>query len=176
MALSVEMRTLLCAYDSFTDFAGGPDLPWAVEVYDRLENEIVGHMIQELCYVWAAGQRAAGCYEGNVDNLAQSLFQALPGWDDTLPRESKIAWLHSIGVHTVLPEPEPRPAEPAAGNGHIPWWSDLDAADQSAVADMAAYFQIGLPQAILLYRLGYALKQATHTPIERALGGTNGRS
>jgi hypothetical protein len=173
MALSVEMHNLLSAYDSFTNFAGGPDLPWAIEVYDRLEDQIVSHMIRELCYIWAAGQRAIGCYEGNVEDMAQSLFQALPGWDDTLPKERKIAWLHSIGIRTVLPEPEPRPTELAAGNGHMTWEGDLNAADQSAVEDMAAYFQIGLPETILLYRLGRALKQATHPSIERALGATN---
>jgi len=162
MALSMDMRHLLRAYEGLTNFAGGPDLPWVLETYEQLDDCTVRNMIWAFCYAWAAGQRAAGCYDGNVDRLAQALFAALPGWDDALPCEGKAVWLRRLGVEAILPEPEPRPSTPAQSNA-VTSWSDLDRIDHDAIDDMSTYFQIGIPETTLLYRLGQALKQATPT-------------
>ncbi|HJZ49383.1 MAG TPA: hypothetical protein VKE41_19535 [Roseiflexaceae bacterium] len=163
MAISTDVHQLLRAYDGLTNFAGGPDLPWVLETYAQLDDSTVLNMIQAFCYAWAAGQRAAGCYKGSVECLAQAIFAALPTWDDALPREAKATWLRHLGIVAILPEPEPRQAactcSPSAS------WSDLDRTDHSAIEDMANYFQIGIAETTLLYHLGRALTRAT--PMQR---------
>ena len=163
MTLSADTRQLLLAYNSFTDFAGGPDLPWVVEIYEGLEDDTVRHMIWALCYAWAAGQRAAGCFEESVETLAQALFFKLPIWEDTWSQDSKAAWLNELGIQMIMPEPEPRPT----GNKYPAKWNDLDSIDRNAVEDMAEYFQLGLPETLLLYSMGRALKQSSPTPTVR---------
>jgi hypothetical protein len=163
MGLTDDTRHLLLAYDSFTNFAGGPDLPWVVDVYETLDDDPVQTMVWSLCYAWAVGQRAAGCYENSIEGLAQSLFWKLPTWDDRWSQDRKAAWLNQLGIQMVLPEPDPRPL-PAPLPGDDPSrWSDLDSVERNAIEDMAAYFQLGLPETILLYQLGRALHHVTPT-------------
>lgn len=157
MTLSNTIHNLLQAYDSFTNFAGGPDLPWVVEAYDGLDDNTVQIMIRSLCYAWAAGQRAVGCYDGFVERLAQDLFEALPTWDDARVPEQKVAWLRRLGVQHVLPEPEARPPANAQGDLYQAVWADLTDAEREAITDMAAFFQIALREATLMYHLGRAL-------------------
>jgi hypothetical protein len=165
MTLSNAIHNLLQAYDSFTDFAGGPDLPWVVEAYDELDDNTVQIMIRSLCYAWAAGQRAAGCYDGFVERLAQDLFEALPTWDGAQAPEQKVDWLRRIGVQHVLPEPEARPATDAHDDLYHAVWAGLTDAEREAITDMAAFFQIALPEATLMYHLGRALGRAgNNTP------------
>jgi hypothetical protein len=159
MALSAEARRLLLAYDSFTDFAGGPDLPWVVEVYETLDDDSVRRMIWALCYAWAVGQHAAGCYEHSIESLAQSLFRKLPTWDDRWSQDEQAAWLNQLGVQMIMPEPEPRPIPAQGGDRYPQRWGELDSADRSAVEHMAAFFNLGLPETILLYHLSRALQQ-----------------
>ena len=163
MALSTNMCHLLRAYDGLTNFTGGPDLPWVMEIYEQLDDTTLRNMIWSLSYAWAAGQRAAGCYHGSVERLAQALFTALPTWDDALPREAKEIWLRRLGIDTILPAPEPRPVAPGCCLGAA--WGELDRTDRTAIEDMATYFRIGIPETMLLYRLGQALTQAT--PVQR---------
>ncbi len=113
------------------------------------------NMIWAFSYAWAASQRAAGYFHGNVECLAQALFMALPTWDNALPRDSKAIWLHRLGIDAILPEPEPRPT--AIDNRFAVNWGDLDCSDRAAIEDMANYFRIGIPETTLLYRLGQAL-------------------
>jgi hypothetical protein len=161
MALSADVRHLLIAYDSFTDFAGGPDLPWVVEVYETLDDDTIRRMIWALCYAWAVGQRAAGCYTDSIESMAQSLFLKLPTWDDRWSQEEKADWLNKVGIQMILPEPEPRPT-PAPNEDAFPQrWSDLGASERRAVEHMAAYFNLGLPETILLFHLSRALQQQT---------------
>jgi hypothetical protein len=153
------MQHLLLAYDGLTNFAGGPDLPWVLETYDQLDDSTLRNMIWALSYAWAAGQFAAGYFHGNVECLAQSLFAALPTWDDTLSREGKQIWLLRLGVDAIQPEPEPRPTAPScccATNS-----DNLGCCDRAAIEDMAMYFRLGIPETTLLYRLGQMLSQAT---------------
>ena len=159
MALSAEARHMLLAYDSFTDFAGGPDLPWVVEVYETLDDDSVRRMVWALCYAWAVGQRAAGCYEDSIETLAQSLFLKLPTWDDRWSQDEKAAWLNQLGVQMIMPEPEPRPVPTPDDNRYPERWGELDSAERSAVEHMAAFFNLGLPETILLYHLSRALQQ-----------------
>ena len=169
MTLSTNMHRLLLAYDGLTNFAGGPDLPWVLETYEQLDDCTLRNMIWSFSYAWAVGQLAAGYFHGNVECLAQALFTALPTWDDTLPRESKVRWLQRLGVDPILPEPEPRPAAPDfrfAAN-----WENLNCSDHAAIEDMASYFRIGISETTLLYRLGQALSQATRVPVELSLNG-----
>jgi hypothetical protein len=161
MALSADTRHLLLAYDSFTDFAGGPDLPWVVEVYETLDDDTVRRMIWALCYAWSVGQRAAGCYEDSIEKLAQSLFLKLPTWDDRWSQHDKSAWMNQIGIQMILPEPEPRPKQDPAADGYPERWSDLNTSERSAVEHMAAYLNLGLPETILLYHISRALQQQT---------------
>ena len=102
MALSIDITTSCSAYDGLTNFTGGPDLPWVLETYEELDDCTLRNMIWAFSYAWAAGQRAAGYYHGNVECLAQSLFAALPTWDNALPRESKRIWLQRLGVDAIL--------------------------------------------------------------------------
>jgi hypothetical protein len=161
MTLSTETRHLLRAYDGLTNFAGGPDLPWVIETYEELDDGTVRNMIWAFCFAWAAGQRAASCYDGSVDSLTEALFAELPTWDDGLPREGKILWLRRLGVRVVLPEPEPRPTTPVLNSSPATAWGELDRFDRNAIEDMATYFQIGIRETTLLYWLGQALRQAT---------------
>jgi hypothetical protein len=165
MSLSAEARHLLLAYDSFTDFAGGPDLPWVVEVYETLEDDSIRRMIWALSYAWAVGQRAAGCYEDSIESLAQSLFLKLPTWDDRWSQDEKAAWLNQLGVQMIVPEPEPRPIPSPEDNRYPQRWGELAATERSAVEHMAAFFNLGLPETILLYHLSQALQQHD-TPID----------
>jgi hypothetical protein len=171
MALSTDMQRLLLAYDGLANFAGGPDLPWVLETYEQLDNCTLRNMIWAFSYAWAAGQLAAGCFHGNVECLAQELFAALPTWDDTLPREGKQKWLRRLGVDAILPEQEPRPSASDCYSSIN--WGDLGCVDRAAIEDMASYFQIGMPETMLLYRLGQALSQAARVPanIEFRLSG-----
>src|SRR3954452_15240079 len=130
MALSADMHHLLLAYDGLTNFAGGPDLPWVLKTYEQLDDSTLRNMIWAFSYAWAAGQLAAGYFHGNVECLAQTLFTALPTWDDTLPRESKVRWLQRLGVDAILPEPEPRPAVPDFRFGAN--WDNLNCSDHTA--------------------------------------------
>jgi len=163
MALSIDVHHLLLAYDGLTNFTGGPDLPWVLETYEQLDDCTLRNMIWAFSYAWAAGQRAAGYYHGNVECLAQSLFAALPTWDNALPRESKQIWLHRLGIDAILPEPEPRPTAPECSSAANR--SDLGCTDRTAIEDMATFFRLGIPESTLLYRLGQALSQATPMPV-----------
>ena len=164
MALSADTRHLLLAYDSFTNFAGGPDLPWVVEVYETLDDDDVRRMIWALCYAWSVGQRAAGCYTDTIEGLAQALFLKLPTWDDRWSQDDKATWLNQIGIQIVLPEPEQRPNIEPPGEGYPERWSDLNTSERHAVEHMAAYLNLGLPETILLYHLSRALQQQIPLP------------
>ena len=163
MALSAEARHLLLVYDSFTDFAGGPDLPWVVEVYETLDDDSVRRMIWALSYAWAVGQRAAGCYEDSIESLAQALFLKLPTWDDRWSQDEKATWLNQLGVQMIVPEPEPRPTPAPESDRYPQRWGELDSTERSAVEHMAAFFNLGLPETILLYHLSRALQQPSPT-------------
>jgi hypothetical protein len=156
MALSIETRRLLHTYDSFTNFAGGPDLPWDADVYHCLNDDTVIVMVRSLCYAWATGQRAVGYYNGEVEQLAHALFLALPYWDEAWPREAKRAWLYQLGVHSVAPEPEPRPATQPIYTAQSDVYH-LTSSDREPLEDMAAFFRIPMAEAVLLFRIGQAL-------------------
>jgi hypothetical protein len=162
MTLSADMHHLLLAYDGLTNFAGGPDLPWVLETYEQLDDSTLRNMIWAFSYAWAAGQRAAGYYHGNVECLAQALFTALPTWDDTLPREGKQSWLQRLGIDAILPELESRPTTsdccPSINIG------GFECADRTAIEDMAAHFRIGTSEAMLLYQLGQLLGHTKPIP------------
>jgi hypothetical protein len=159
MALSAEARHLLLAYDSFTDFAGGPDLPWVVEVYETLDDNDIRRLIWALSYAWAVGQCAAGCYQDSIESLAQALFLKLPTWDEGWSQDEKAAWLTALGVQMIMPEPEPRPAAAPDSDRYPQRWGELASAERIAVEHMAAYLNLGLPETILLYHISRALQQ-----------------
>src|SRR6478752_5730575 len=138
MALSIDVHHLLLAYDGLTNFTGGPDLPWVLETYEQLDDNTLRKMIWAFSYAWAAGQRAAGYYHGSIECLAQSLFAALPTWDNALPDESKQIWLQRLGVDAIQPELEPRPI--ASDSGSAANRGALDYGDHSAIEDMSNYF------------------------------------
>jgi hypothetical protein len=97
------------------------------------------------------GQQAAGVYNGSVTNLADELFDALATWNAQWPDERKVEWTLSLGVMSVLRQPDQRPlAPPVEPVG-------LSRADLGAVEDMAAFFQIARRKASLLFRIGRAL-------------------
>jgi hypothetical protein len=154
MPLTSNTRQLLHAYDSFTNVAGGPDLPWVLEVYETLDDITALFMIRALCYAWAAGQYASGYYTGSVDRLADSLVAALPEWFEHKTRDEQLAALRKMGVNTLFPAPEPRPAPATVP----PREHDSAGDDKDALQDMRSYFHIGLSEATLLYRLGRTLK------------------
>ena len=158
MTLSAEVRHLLLAYDSFTDFAGGPDLPWVVEVYETLDDNTVQRLIWALCYAWAVGQTAAGCYENSVGSLRQALFLKLPTWDDHWSQDEKAQWLNQLGVEMTMPEPEPRPLPVPHSSLYSQRWGDLGPAEGRTVEHMAARFNPGLAERFLLYLLSHVLR------------------
>jgi|SRR5579859_6558974 len=168
MALSPATRRLIQAYDEFTNFAGGPDLPWVVAVYEELDDTTARAMIRALCYAWAAGQRAAGYYRGQIERLAQALFISLPHWNNDFPRAHKLLWLYRLGIQGAPPEPEQRPQITRI----IPPSDQIEIRpeDREPIKDMAAFFQIDLAEATLLYRLGQAL--STSDVRQLALGTT----
>ncbi len=165
MALSDDTRRALCAYDSFTDFARCPDLPWPPEAYEQLDNDVAQIMLRAFCYAWAAGQQAVGVYNGSVTDLADELFDALATWDAQWTYQRKVEWMHSLGVNSVLLQPDQRPpvappAEPA----------DIPGTELDAVEDMAFFFHIPNHEATLLLKLGRALGKSA--PVQQAeLGG-----
>jgi hypothetical protein len=150
MVLSDDTRRALYAYDSFTDFACCPDLLWSPPAYERLEEDVAQHMLQALCYVWAASQLAAKVYHGPAEELAAKLFDALPTWDSQWPHQRKVEWTLSLGVDCVLFQTDQRPPTPPQPAG-------LSCAELDAVEDMAAYFQIDAKQATLLFQIGREL-------------------
>jgi hypothetical protein len=159
MPLSADTRHLLIVYDSFTDFAGGPDLPWVVEVYEAIDDDTVRRMVWALCYAWAVGQRAAGCYTDTIESMAQLLFLKLPTWEDRASQEAKADWLNQLGIQMVLPEPGSRPPDGPPSEGYPERWSELNIADRHAVEHMAAYLNLGLSETILLFHLSRVLQQ-----------------
>jgi hypothetical protein len=151
MALSEDTRRALRAYDSFTDFARSPDLLWPPDMYERLDDDAAQIMLRAFCYAWAAGQQAAGVYNGSVTDLADELFDALATWNAQWPRQRKVDWMLSLGVKSVLLQSDQRPpAPPVAPAG-------LSRAELEAVEDMAAFFQIARREATLLFQIGRAL-------------------
>ena len=151
MALSDDTRRALRAYDSFTDFARCPDLLWPPATYERLDDDVAQIMLRAFCYAWAAGQQAAGVYDASVTDLADELFDALATWDAQWTHHRKVEWMLSLGVKSVLLQPDQRPpaapVEPAGISG-----VELD-----AVEDMAFFFHIPSHEATLLLQLGRAL-------------------
>jgi hypothetical protein len=168
MALSDDTRRALRAYDSFTDFARCPDLLWPPDIYERLDDDVAQVMLRAFCYAWAAGQQAAGVYDDSVTNLADVLFDALATWDAQSTHQRKIEWMLSLGVKSVLLQPDQRPSaaptapvEPAGISG-----AELD-----AVEDMAFFFHIPTHEATLLLQIGRALGKSA--PAQQAeLGGS----
>ncbi len=162
MALSDNTRRALLGYDSFTDFACCPDLLWPPEIYERLDDDVAQIMLRAFCYAWAAGQQAAGIYNGSVTTLADDLFDALVTWNAQWPHQRKVDWMLSLGVQSVLLRSDPRPPEAPAAPAVI------SRAELEAVEDMAAFFRIANPEATLLLQIGRALgnsaptKQAEH--------------
>jgi len=151
MALSDDTRRALHAYDSFTDFARAPDLLWPPDIYERLDDDVAQIMLRACCYVWAAGQQAAGVYNGSITDLADELFDALATWNAQWTDQRKVEWTLGLGVKSVLLQSDQRtlapPVEPAG----------VSRADLEAVEDMAAFFQIARREATLLFRIGRAL-------------------
>ena len=168
MALSHDTRRALRAYDSFTDFARCPDLPWAPEVYEQLDDQVALSMLGAFCYAWAASQQAAGVYSGSVINLANKLLDALPSWEESFSHQRKVEWTLSLGVKSVLLQLDSRPPLPPAYEQ--PGRSGVSGADRDAVDDMATFFQITPKQATLLFQLGRALGKSE--PVRQAeVGG-----
>lgn len=157
MTLSDNTRRALRAYDSFTDFARCPDLLWPPETYERLDDDVGQVMLRAFCYTWAAGQQAAGVYDGSVTELADELFAALATWDAQWTHQRKTEWMRSLGVKSVLLQPDQRPlAVPIA-----PIESNaLSRAELEAVEDMAFFFHIPNQEATLLLQLGRALSKS----------------
>jgi hypothetical protein len=166
MPLSANTRRALQAYDSFTDFARCPDLPWVPEVYEPLDDEIAQTMLRSFCYAWAAGQQAAGVYCGAVADLADALFDQLPSWDERLSPECKLEWTLKLGVTAVLMQNEPRPLALVPPAECV----EMSASDHEALDDMAAFFHIPCNQAALLFQIGRALEQAVLTPAKEVGG------
>jgi hypothetical protein len=153
MALSDDTRRALRAYDSFTDFARSPDLLWAPDAYEQLDDEVAQIMLRAFCYAWAAGQQAAGVYSGSVTDLADELFDALATWDAEWSHQRKVDWTLSLGVKAVLFQADQCPP---ALSGEI---ADMSCAELDAVDDMAAYFRIPRREATLLFQIGRALSK-----------------
>ena len=151
MALSDDTRRALHAYDSFTDFARCPDLLWPPETYERLNDDVAQIMLHACCYIWAAGQQAAGVYNGSVTDLADELFDALATWNAQWTDERKVEWTLSLGVKSALRQPDQRPLAPPVEP------AGMSRADLDAVEDMATFFQIARGEATLLFRIGRAL-------------------
>jgi hypothetical protein len=172
MALSDGTRRALRAYDSFTDFARCPDLPWSPDAYERLDDEVAQTMLRAFCYAWAASQQAAGVYGGPVADLADNLFDALPSWDVSLPHQHKLEWTLGLGVKLVLLQLDARPVEAPACQQPAEL-AAMSSADRDAVEDMAAFFQIERDEATLLFRIGRALGKAP--PALQAEAGSSRR-
>jgi hypothetical protein len=151
MALSDDTRRILRAYDSFTDFARCPDLLWSPETYERLDDDVAQIMLRACCYTWAAGQQAAGVYNGAVADLADDLFDALATWDAQSTHECKVEWMLRLGVKSALLQSDQSSATPAVGT------AGLSHKDIEAVEDMAFFFHIAPEEATLLLQLGRAL-------------------
>ena len=166
MPLSDDTRRALRAYDSFTDFACCPDLPWSPDSYERLDDEVAQIMLHAFCYAWAASQQAAGVYSGSVSDLADDLFDALETWDPEWAHQRKVEWTLSLGVRTVLFQPDQRPPTLPAE------LADISCAELDAVDDMAAYFRIARREATLLFRIGRALGRST-PHIQAEVGGNS---
>jgi len=153
MALSDDTRRTLRAYDSFTDFARCPDLPWPPDTYERLDDAVAQIMLRAFCYAWAASQQAAGVYNGSVTDLADELFDALATWDSQSTHQRKIEWMHSLGVKSVLLQSDQRPPAPTLTIEP----SSISDTELAAVEDMAFFFKIPNHEATLLFQLGHAL-------------------
>jgi hypothetical protein len=165
MALSDDTRRAISAYDSFSDFARCPDLLWPPDTYERLDDEVAQIMLRAFCYAWAAGQQAAGVYDGSVTDLADELFDALDTWDPQWTHQRKVDWTRSLGVKSVLLQSDQRPPAPQDAPAGI------SRADLEAVEDMAAFFKIEQRKAHLLFQIGRAL--GTNMPYRQAeVGGT----
>jgi hypothetical protein len=163
MTLSDTTRRALRAYDSFTDFARCADLPWSPDVYERLDDEIAQTLLHAFCYVWAASQQAAGVFSGSVPDLAITLLEALPSWDETATQQGKVEWTLSLGVKSVLFQLDPRsPALPASDHTNEP--VSMSSADCDAVEDMAVFFRIARSEATLLFQIGRALGKESPEP------------
>jgi len=151
MALSDETRHALRAYDSFTDFARCPDLLWPPDIYEQLDDDVAQIMLRAFCYAWAAGQQAAGVYNGSVTDLADVLFDGLATWDAQWTHQCKVEWMLSLGVKSALLQSDQcPPAGPTDSAG-------LSRADLDAVEDMAFFFKITQHEATLLLQVGRAL-------------------
>jgi hypothetical protein len=157
MALSDETRRALYAYDSFTDFVCSPDLLWPPESYEQLDDDVAQIMLHAFCYTWAAGQQAAGIYQGSVTDLADDLFDALATWNAQWTHQRKIEWTLTLGVKSVLLQSNQRPPTPALAPAHI------SRADLEAVEDMASFFKIANHEATLLFQIGHALGKTAPT-------------
>ena len=165
MALSDDTRRALRAYDSFTDFARCPDLLWPPETYERLDDDVAQIMLRAFCYAWAAGQQAADVYDGSVTDLADELFYALATWDAQWTHQRKIQWMHSLGVNSLLLQPDQRP--PAAPITLVEP-ARISEVELDAVEDMAFFFQIPNHEARMLFQIGRALgKSAPEQQAER---------
>jgi hypothetical protein len=151
MALSDDTRRALRAYNSFTDFARCPNLLWPPDTYERLDDNIAQIMLRAFCYTWAAGQQAAGVYNGSVTDLADDLFDALATWNAQWTHQRKVEWTLSLGVKSVLLQSDQRPPAPPVDPAGI------SRADIDAVEDMAAFFKIAQHEATLLFQIGRAL-------------------
>jgi hypothetical protein len=82
-------------------------------------------------------------------------FDALATWDSQWPYQRKVEWMRSLGVSSVLLQPDQRPpAEPIESNA-------LSGAELEAVEDMAFFFHIPNREANLLFQLGRALSKPT---------------
>ena len=163
MALSDETRRALRAYDSFTDFARCPDLLWPPDIYERLDDNVAQIMLRAFCYVWAAGQQAAGVYNGSITDLADELFDALATWDAQWPHQRKVEWMLRLGVRSALLQSDQCP--PAASVNV----AGLSRTEFDAVEDMAFFFKITHHEATLLLQLGRALGKPV--PIKHAERG-----
>jgi len=163
MTLSDHTRRALCAYDSFTDFARAPDLLWPPETYERLDDNVVQIMLHAFCYAWAAGQQAAGVYNGAITDLADDLFDALATWDTQSSHEHKVEWTLRLGVQSVLLQSDQGAPAPAIDS------ACRSRAEIDAVEDMAFFFQIAPHEATLLLQLGRALGKSA--PVQQAERG-----
>jgi hypothetical protein len=141
-------------------------LPWPPETYERLDDDVAQIMLRAFCYAWAAGQQAAGVYDSSVTDLADELFDALPSWDVQWAHQRKVDWMLSLGVNSVLLQPDLRP--PAAPAEPAP----IAGAELDAVEDMAFFFHIPTREATLLFQLGRALGDSA--PAQQAELGSRG--
>ena len=78
-------------------------------------------------------------------------------------------WREAVDVEASreqrIAEPEPRPGPAPEENRYPQRWSELAPTERSAVEHMAVFFNLGLPETILLYHLSQAL-QRHDTPID----------